>query len=284
MSDKIKEILAKRRNPDLAVLTKVEDIRNDAIKLIDKAVTERFSALEDQIKTLIDNKETKSDQDLIEQTTLKLLKNVKGDKGDSIKGDDGHTPTDKELLNLIKPLIPVVKDGKTPTSEEILALIKPLIPQVKDGATPTREELLSLIMPLIPEPIQGEQGKDGKEIEPEEISKKLNTLEEKVEMKVIKGLKAYLKKLETNIFYKGSGKSGGGGMGQPQHETFAVDSTTTSITTSYEIAADGRAIFGLRYQGQTLHWGEHYTVSGKTITILETLGDNTNLDITYIRK
>jgi len=47
------------------------------------------------------------------------------------------TPTESELLALIKPLIPEVKDGKTPTQEELLALIRPLIPKVKDGISPT---------------------------------------------------------------------------------------------------------------------------------------------------
>jgi len=61
----------------------------------------------------------------------------KGDKGDSIKGDDGKTPTRDELLEIIRPLIPKVKDGESVKGD--------------DGKTPTREELLSIILPLIPE-------------------------------------------------------------------------------------------------------------------------------------
>jgi len=66
---------------------------------------------------------------------------------------DGHTPTDAELIALIKPLIPEPKkgeDGKTPTKQEILALLKPLIPKVKDGETPTDERLLKLIEKVAP--------------------------------------------------------------------------------------------------------------------------------------
>jgi len=69
-------------------------------------------------------------------------------------GKPGHTPTDAELLAIIKPLIPKLRqpeDGKTPTKEEILALIKPLIPVVKNGETPSDERLVALIKPLIPE-------------------------------------------------------------------------------------------------------------------------------------
>jgi hypothetical protein len=87
-----------------------------------------------------------------------------------VKGDKGDTPTDEQLIALIKPLIPepIVpengndgEDGETPTEEELLALIRPLIPQVKDGITPSDERLLSLIRPLIPIVKDGINGKDG---------------------------------------------------------------------------------------------------------------------------
>jgi hypothetical protein len=67
-----------------------------------------------------------------------------------IKGDKGDTPTKKELLDLIMPLIPAPIDGKTPSKQELLDLITPLIPKVKDGHTPTKQELLDIIKPLIP--------------------------------------------------------------------------------------------------------------------------------------
>jgi hypothetical protein len=92
---------------------------------------------------------------------------VKGLKGD--KGDKGDTPTDEELLKIIKPLIPEPikgkdgEDGKTPTEKELLDLIRPLIPEVKDGETPSDERLLSLIVPLIPKPIKGDKGESGKD-------------------------------------------------------------------------------------------------------------------------
>lgn len=78
---------------------------------------------------------------------------IKGQRGDP--GLDGHTPTDQELLDLIKPLIPEIKqpkDGKTPTETELLALIRPLIPKVKDGETPSDARLLALIKTLIVQP------------------------------------------------------------------------------------------------------------------------------------
>jgi hypothetical protein len=57
-------------------------------------------------------------------------------------------------------------DGKTPTNEEVIELIKPLIPEPikgEDGKTPTTDELLSIIEPLIPDPIPGEKGQDGRD-------------------------------------------------------------------------------------------------------------------------
>lgn len=84
-------------------------------------------------------------------------------------GRDGATPSDEQLLVLIRRVIAEnpPKDGHTPTAEELLAIIKPLIPQPvpgpkgEDGKTPTDEHLLELIKPLIPAPVPGPEGKAG---------------------------------------------------------------------------------------------------------------------------
>lgn len=71
-----------------------------------------------------------------------------------IKCEDGHTPTEEELLALIKPLveaIPQPQDGHTPTDEELLDLIKPLIPEIKAEEVLSDERLLDLIKTLIPD-------------------------------------------------------------------------------------------------------------------------------------
>lgn len=60
----------------------------------------------------------------------------------SLKGDKGDSPTEQELIRLIKPLIP------TPIKGE-------------DGDTPTEEQLDSIIKPLIPKPLKGDPGKAG---------------------------------------------------------------------------------------------------------------------------
>lgn len=60
------------------------------------------------------------------------------------------------------------QDGKTPTTQELLDLIKPLIPLPRagedgeDGKTPSDDELLDLIESVMPEPIPSSPGKRGK--------------------------------------------------------------------------------------------------------------------------
>jgi hypothetical protein len=84
-------------------------------------------------------------------------------------GINGATPTDEQLLALIRRVIAEnpPKDGHTPTAEELLAIIKPLIPaavpgpQGVPGETPSDQRLLELIKPLIPAPVPGPKGQPG---------------------------------------------------------------------------------------------------------------------------
>ena len=96
-------------------------------------------------------------------------------------------------------------------------------------------------------------------------------------MSSIDGLEDELKKAK-----KGGGGKSGGGMGNVYHETKAISSGTTSITTTYPVAANGRACW-LFYQGQFLVYGTHYTVSGNVFTLTFDKIDSTYLDLTYIR-
>lgn len=83
------------------------------------------------------------------------------------KGDDGDTPTETYLRELIKDHIPdpIQGDpgdpgapGESPTDEHLKSLIVPLIPDPIPGETPTVELLKSIIEPLIPVPIKGDAG------------------------------------------------------------------------------------------------------------------------------
>ena len=122
---------------------------------------------------------------------------------------------------------------------------------------------------------------------PQEVATKLNTLEEKVDMKVIKGLSNLITALRLSIKDVGgrvrdSKAKGGGGSGNRQHETKNLTSSTITVTTIYNIAGGGFDILCF-YQGQQVQRGVGYTVSGKTITLLFTPVDSTFLDIVYTR-
>lgn len=98
------------------------------------------------------------------------------------KGEPGHTPTEEELLNLIKPLIPEVKDGYTPqkgidylTDTELKDILNLATPQknihYKDGRDADEQKIIKTILSKIPKPKDGENGKDAKPLDPKIIVK-----------------------------------------------------------------------------------------------------------------
>lgn len=172
------------------------------------------------------------------------------------------------------------KDGSTPTMKELMALIEPLIPPPVKGDAPTREELVSLIVPLIPPAVKGDPGKDGSPDTGPQIAEKLNTTEDSVNLSVIRGLRAAL----DNLSRRGGGGKGGGGTGNVVHEHKSVSSATTSVSTASKIAGAGFAIWAY-YNGQLIARGTDYTVNGdyKTLPLLFTPQDNTVIDLIYMR-
>lgn len=131
------------------------------------------------------------------------------------KGDDGKTPTDKELIDLIKPLIPepIKGDDAEPiTDEQLIELIKPLIPEIPevihgvDGkdyvlTSDDLKEIANLVDVEVPELV---------EKTPEEVRDLLENLEgeERLDISAIKGLDEKLKELKDN---SGDRKIVGGG-------------------------------------------------------------------------
>lgn len=178
-------------------------------------------------------------------------------------------------------------ESLTAREQELVNSIQEKIDQVKNlkgdkGDTPTPEELTALIKTLLPEE------EDDEEEDGTEIATKLNETTETVEISVIKGLMKALEDLKREIKSVAQIKKqggGGGGMGNIQHETNAISSATTTVTTQYSISQNGYGIIGAYYQGQLLFRGTHYTVGGdrKTLTLTFTPDDNTNIDIVYVR-
>lgn len=194
----------------------------------------------------------------IEEEIERLTKDVKkGDKGDTPKvGVDFEQPKDgedgKDYILTSKDKTEIASKIEVPVVEKII-------------------EKTEVIKPIVTEVAKYETA--------DHIADKLNTLEEKVDIKVIKGLEKWLKGIKENIREK---KGGGGGMGTPVHESLPLTAATTTVTTSARIAASGYALW-VFYQGQMVARGVGYTVSGQTITLLFTPVEGTFLDIMFIR-
>lgn len=104
-----------------------------------------------------------------------------------VKGIKGDTPTDEQLVELIKPLIPeplkgdIGPKGETPTDKYLVTLITPLIPEPKNGETPTDDRLIKLIKPLIVLPEIKEQIEET----PNTLVTKVNKSDLKIEKDII---------------------------------------------------------------------------------------------------
>jgi multidrug efflux pump subunit AcrA (membrane-fusion protein) len=67
----------------------------------------------------------------------------------------------------------------------------------------------------------------------------------------------------------------------PRHEAFTMNGVDTSVSLTQAPAAAGTAIFGVRYQGQTLDLGDQYTVDGNKITFSFTPINGTTISVSY---
>lgn len=247
---------------------------------IEAVVRQKFSEIEadvtEEIETLFN--------DFEDRANILVSKTLKGDKGNTPKvGIDFEQPK-----NGITP----VKgkdyfDGKNyvlkeSDKSEIASKIKPQI--VEKVIEHTVHEI-----PIVREVALRD--------EPKQIADKLNTLKQVVKQDVIIGLENRLRTIDIiakNALQKAREKSksnggGGGGMGNVQHETKSVNFGTVSVTTTYPIANNGRAIFSFSYENATLELTNHYTVGTdrKTITfdddIRNSFTDNTTVYISYAR-
>ena len=186
-----------------------------------------------------------------EETIDKLIREFREKVEEIPKPADGRSPTKGELLDLIEEVMPEVQDGKDADEEAVVESVLGRLPHPKDGQSPTKKELKALISPLI------------------------GAMEERVKKSIASALRG-LQNANRSV------ARSGGGIGNPQHETKNVSSATTTVTLTYNVAANGRMIWAY-YQGQNLVYGTHYTISGKTMTLLFTPQDSTFIDIVYIR-
>ncbi len=267
----LREIIKKHRLLNNPTSRDLVDFIIDTAKDI---ISQRFIEIEDNLKDQL--------EELKDNVQTEILQSINEIRGKTYKGDKGDPPKDEELLTLIRPLIPPLipspLKGDSPTDRELLKLIKPLIPRVKDGHTPTKEELLKIIKPLIPLPIKGDSGSPDT---PEQIAKKVNTLEEKIEQKTIKGLANIIRNLQLSIQDIKRVKSGGG-MGNVIVETPSGTINGSNKTFTLTTQPKTNALI-LTVNGQVQRKEIDFTINGKTITMLWDIPTGSDIFCWFIR-
>ena len=148
---------------------------------------------------------------------------------------------------------PIPADGHTPTEEELLELIKPLIPVVADGHTPTEEELLELIKPLI----SLDTG--------ENVIKKINKANGLIEQSMIKGLEETLEVLRNGLVNLGGYVATPAQFVDDETPTGLIDGVNTVFVLSKTPLTGSLKVY---VNGQRVRVTEDYTFSGRIITFL----------------
>ena len=148
---------------------------------------------------------------------------------------------------------PIPADGHTPTEEELLELIKPLIPVVADGHTPTEEELLELIKPLI----SLDTG--------ENVIKKINKANGLIEQSMIKGLEETLEVLRNGLVNLGGYVATPAQFVDDETPTGLIDGMNTVFVLSKTPLTGSLKVY---VNGQRVRVTEDYTFSGRIITFL----------------
>ena len=148
---------------------------------------------------------------------------------------------------------PIPADGHTPTEEELLELIKPLIPVVADGHTPTEEELLELIKPLI----SLDTG--------ENVIKKINKANGLIEQSMIKGLEETLEVLRNGLVNLGGYVATPAQFVDDETPTGLIDGMNTVFALSKTPLTGSLKVY---VNGQRVRVTEDYTFSGRIITFL----------------
>jgi hypothetical protein len=239
----------------------------DVKRCIEKSVHE---AMQDAASSL--------DMNVVNRIVSNILKDIKGESGK--KGDKGERGDRGE-----KPVLGV--DYRIPTVDDIVAKI-PKPKDGKDGYVPVKnKDYFDGYAPIKGKDyFDGKDGKDGREIEPKEIVKKLESLSgnSRLSTSAVRNLDEKLQELMQMIRRIPSGRRSGvgGGMGDVKNETNNTSSATTTLTTAHMIL--GGAAVWLDYNGQTLARGTHFTVGSdrQTITLLFTPEDATTIQVIYI--
>lgn len=173
-------VLSGATDKDLEIFDSINELEDR----LDQTVAEIHDELDKKVAELKRN--LPNLQDVLEQ--------VKGKPG-----EPGETPSDDKLISLITPLIPppvIPKDGEdyvlTPDDKkEIASLVK--VPVVKTEKVVEKVEVIKE-QPIVTEKVVQVALSDT----PEVMAEKLNTLSEKLDPKVIKGLLGIIENVRSS--------------------------------------------------------------------------------------
>lgn len=278
--NKVKRFLDIQQNPHLAMLRFMEDMRKELQEMQKEMEKEMKDDMKKMINEIPQHTEEMVNAGFIEKIVKKtadkiiadLIKDTKGDAGE--KGDQGEQG-DKgdigERGEQGKQGLLGEKGLKGDKGEQGLLGKNGINGQ--DGRNPDPKEIIPLVIKSLPEQ------------KPQDIAKKLNTLEEEIKMSVIKGLQRELQVLRQNISGAKRAKiGGGGGMGNVMAETPSgtIDGSNTSFTLTSNVKTNSLILL-LNGQFQRAGASFEYTLSGRTITMNSAPLTGSQLFAWYIR-
>jgi hypothetical protein len=260
----IKQTLEKARknkNPNdimVALSTMVEEFLQIFTKKqtedLDKKLNDSLNEVLNQIKGMKDS----LDKQMLDELNAFI---VKESHRLELKGDPGYTPI-KDVDYF---------DGYTPQKNKDYFDGKPGADAVVDY-----EKIVGTVIKYI-----GDQ-KDT----PDDIVRKIGLSKLKISIDSISKLTEEIALIKKVVSTKSNATVKSGGMGDWIHQQFSVNSTSTYITLSSRVAANGTAHL-FRYQGQVLAMNVDYSVNGKVVTFLspltDILVDGTTFDATFVR-
>lgn len=190
----------------------------------------------------------------------------------TLKGDEGHTPTDKELLSLIEPLIPEPVKGDRGDSYILTKKDKYEIAQAIE--VPIVEKIIEKTE--IREPIVTNEIREIAKYETsEQIREKLENLkgDERLDKSAIKGLEDEIKNLKELLAKRSTRLFGGARKSvytKAYDLTSLVDGSTKAFTLPFD-TINVTAVFGTQFPlifAPTTDW----TFSGRTLTLTDAVG------------
>jgi len=222
ISPRTKEYLIAKTNPALATALSLEKVREIAKQMAIDVVEREIGAIKIKAEEAIYRELV-----LIDKTSKKQLSSaLKGDKGEP--GDKGN-PGDKGDTVIVEK---VIEKTEVIKEQPIIREISKITNEIKEVAVTDK---------------------------PEVIAEKLNTLEEAIDQKVIKGLDKRLKNL------KGGGKKGGSGTTVNYSDlTSQCNGVTKTFTIPYHTRSI--ALFGTSFP-IVFRPVVDYTISGTVLTL-----------------